>query len=435
METVTLQGLQERRGNNEGRKSIKPQHAFFGVYGGGSRTLLRECSPPVQELRSMRGVLLFVTVLASSVLAGIAWSLVSESALVGVFIGTAWFVLFSALDRCLMSSMDGSSKGQKPKRAALMLGRVAIIVIMAHLNAQFVQLWMFNEEIQAVLKEDKQKKLSAITEVERTAQAKYQEWYNAERSRIDDAWKSVRERQNQLVGEIAGRIGSGKVGEGPAAKAQRDALAREEANLKKEEQSFREAASFGVEAEALKQAKADSNDARERIHNKKKNGLTDRSKALDKVASDSTMVWWIYGLFFLIECLAFLVKMLSGEDEYDFRLTRERQVAADRIHLTDMQDVARMRQAVLDDLHDDRDAQADAAATRQSRADHIKEQLTAKLTEFAASAKHGIEGMKQVTAMKNAKLPAGLVSAMESRLAQQVQGFPDPDDIRAMQGR
>lgn len=431
MNPTTLQALQERRGNMEGVKSIKAHHAFFGVMGGGAYSLLRECSPPVQELRSMRGLLLFVTVLTSALLAGLAWALVSESAITGIVVGLVWFVLVGVLDRNLMSTLDGDGKGQAMKRASLMVARLLVIVIMAHLNSHFVQLWMFDEEIQTTLKEDKQKKLSGITEKESEAQAKYQTWYGAERARIDDAWKGIRERQDQLVGEIAGRVGSGRQGDGPAAKAQREALAREEANLKKEEVSFKEATESGVEAQALAQAKKDSEEARDRINNKKKSGFSDRSDALAKVAEETSLVYWMYALFFLIECLAFLAKMFSRSDEYDFRITRERQVAEDRIQRSDMLDVASMRAAVLDDLHNDRDAQADAATTRKERATAIKDQLAAKLDEFQASAQHGIDGMASLASMKVAKVPTAVITQMEERLGRQVVGFPDPDDIVA----
>ncbi len=198
-----------------------------------------------------------------------------------------------------------------------------------------------------------------------------------------------------------------------------------------EEAAFKEATESGVEAQVLAQAKKDSEEARARINNKKKSGFSDRSKALAKVAEETSLVYWMYGLFFLIECLAFLAKMFSRSDEYDFRTTRERQVAEDRIQRSDMDDVARIRAAILEDLHDDRDAQTDAAETRKARAAAIKDQLAAKLDEFKASAQHGVDGMTPLGTMKTAKVPAAVIAQMEDRLGRQIVGFPDPDDIVA----
>lgn len=378
--------LRDRLSPPDNEPKLSAVHAFFAWFGGSVLALLKQCELPVQQARSMRGRLLFVTVLVSSLLAGLAWALVSQDIWTGVAVGVVWFGLMAALDQNLMSQMDGTAA--RSKTAVLLVFRLGIIVVMAHLNSHFVQLWMFNTEIEQVLAEKKQGKLADADTTLSAARKGYDSWYKSERNRIDAALQEARQARKDLNDEISGKGGSGRPGYAQIARTKEEGLKREEANLLKEEASFVETAKSGVEARTLKRAEEAHQELVGQIKGKKKEGLVDRSEALEQVADDNPLVHWIYGLFMILETLAFLVKLLSRSDEYDNRVDREREASALKFQKEDLEEEGKVRDLILTSADKDAQARTTLATHYDTNATATAQMLTSLQTEAEAAAVH-----------------------------------------------
>jgi len=387
-----------------GDPPLNPIHAFFGWFGGGALATLRKCSRSVQETRSARGALLFATVLASAGLAGLAWSLVSKSVAVGVVVAIAWFCVIGPLDRVLMASLDGVPSGKnRAKQFALVFARVGVVVVMAHLNANFVQLWMFNPEIEEVLRQDKQTRLDEANAKLREQQKAYRDWYVGERSRIDVALGKNRDARAALIDEISGKGGSGRPGYAQIAKAKEQALAQEEAALATEEKELAAAKQGGVEAKALAKAEQVAKEAEVAI-NSKEDGFSDRDEALKKVAGESSLVWWMYGLFLLVELLAFLAKMLGEKDEYDMRKARLNADAEAAFTTEDLEEDDRLRDLVKTDMEGEEELLATRAGLAKKSATHRKEIMTALGDELDGMKAHAVKVKATVQGLKEGGL-------------------------------
>jgi hypothetical protein len=401
---ISVNLLKNRLSPPSNEPRLSAVHAFFAWFGGSVLALLKKCEKPVQQARSMRGRLLFVTVLVSSLLAGLAWALVSQDIWTGVAVGVVWFGLMAALDQNLMSQMDGTAA--RGKTAILLIFRLGIIVVMAHLNSHFVQLWMFNTEIEAVLAEKRQDKIANADDKLSTARKGYDTWYKAERNRIDDALAAARKARLELTDEISGKGGSGRPGYAQIARTKEEGLKREETNLLKEEATFLETAKSGVEARALKRAEESHSEVTTQIKGKKKEGLVDRSEALEEVASNNPLVHWMYGLFMILETLAFLVKLLSKQDEYDNRVDREREVSALKFEEEDLEEEGRIRDLIVEAAEKDAEART-ALATHYGTNQTATAQMLASLeAEALATANHAGVIHAAEKQMKEAGVPA-----------------------------
>lgn len=161
----------------------------------------------------------------------------------------------------------------------------------------------------------------------------------------------------------------------------------------------------GVEANAKRQAEATHKELVEQIKTQRADGLVDRSKALEKVAGENPLVWWMYGLFMLLECLAFLVKMFSRADEYDLRVDRMRQETGNRFAKEDLEERATARAIVLDDLTQEQTQRQQLVAIANGHADTTKTLLAYQANEVDQVANYLARIAKSAEKMKAAGLP------------------------------
>jgi hypothetical protein len=306
----------------EGRR-IGATGWFFAWCGGSFPSILKECGKGVQESRAARGAILFVVAAASSFIAGNVWAIALHSATAGMVIGTLWFLVFFNLDRALMASMDGIEIGKNTLSSKLAkIGlRLTLIAFVADINAEFVQLVLFESEVRHELvsaRRDASEKADADVTA---ATESYDRWLAGERERIRSHRENIRQLRDSLSAEVAGMVKrgeTGKVGDGPAAAALRKQIASEEADLAKEEKELSEHAASGPQAQILQVAKTASETARKQAE-AREFGIADRVKALHRVAKENPFVWIMYGVFLLLESLAFLLRLFSDTDQYDLK--------------------------------------------------------------------------------------------------------------------
>ncbi len=220
-------------------------------------------------------------------------------------------------------------------RAASMLLRVVIAMIVAYLIAEALVLVIFAPEINAQLAELHKHDFAAVTQVEITnkqnqiTQVKQELKDNA--TERQDAKNKVDTANKTYNDEIAGKGGTGKVGVGPAAAADREQL---EQALKQEQEvdsrtnerdrqltkdldtSTHQLTALQQGGDAAVQADPDLADQKAKIYNN--NGWEERERALNRFLDESRgtysvglIPWALRALFFAIDLIPISLKLLN----------------------------------------------------------------------------------------------------------------------------
>lgn len=293
----------------------------FARYGGCTLPLLQQCMPHTVALRGQAGMLLFGVVSISSVIAGLSWWKITENPVIGMGFGAAWFVLFSLLDRALMSSLDGVSPplkvdgerlSVKVKRVGLYWSgtlvayatRIAIVVLSAHINTTVVQGFIFAPEIETVIAKRGGDIVSPAIQKRDEANQVY--------GKVVTGW-------NDYLAKLRNRrVEYEQAGDTKVATEIAQTLREKEADYKKIRES-------GVEAKALAAAEEDLRHARERAAEPV--GQADRDAILQQLAEKNPIIKYLYWMIFVVEFAAFIAKILRGKDEYDTKVTRYKEWA------------------------------------------------------------------------------------------------------------
>lgn len=367
-----------------GKDEMKSVHAFFAWFGGTMIETLKKCEISVQQSRATQGGLVFTVVLMSSILAGVVWGRVFQSMAAGIGIGILWCLVMTMLDRNLLASMNGGSNKSRSKTALLLVMRLAVAFVISHLNAQFAQLMIFEPEIQTVLSEQKLEQLRQADGSLRQARDAYNLWRNGERTRIDTARAATIAARAEFVGEISGRGGSGRPGYAQIARTKEQEVTAAETALAGEEAAFTEATTSGTEAQNLRDAERRRAERQAQIRDKRTYGLVERLRALEQVAGNNPLVYWMYALFLLLEMLAFLVKMMSSTDEYDRRVDRQGRELEIRFQTEEIEEKQWIRQLIVDEAQRDADAAGDLARSAGDRANALMATLGHQQAENSA---------------------------------------------------
>ncbi len=290
---------------------------IFARYGGCTADLLRLCHPHTVAVRTRAGMLLFVIVGISSLVAGFSWSQIMKNPMVGVGVFVGWFVVFSFIDSILMATLDGmgeplhiagESAFQRIKRLSLAWGktgiaygvRIAIVVLTAHINTTVVQGFFFGAEIEAVISKQAtdlvEPAIKKRDEANKVKGAVITKW-ETHLAQMRNALQDHKEARTDRVGEIA-------------------------AEIKRQEAEYINIKENGVEVRALKAAEAELEAAR--IRAAEPVGQADRDKILQGLAEENPIIHYLYWMIFTIELAAFIVKVLRGKDEYDQLVTSYR---------------------------------------------------------------------------------------------------------------
>jgi len=173
------------------------------------------------------------------------------------------------------------------------------------------------------------------------AKAKYDKVLSDKRAYITKLREDYMEGQHNLIGEIEGRVGSGLMGDGPAAKEKRTALLRDSIAIENMQKDLDSNATKIPEYSAMQSALADRNKAWEpldkqiaQLHadedkkiadlkSQKMDGLIQRMEAMNQVAADSPLYYLYFIFLFMVECLPLIMKIMLGPDEYTFALAMQ----------------------------------------------------------------------------------------------------------------
>jgi hypothetical protein len=356
---------------------LKPTNwqEWFAAFAGTPMHLYRKAPGNVQTKRWILGASVFTILIISSILAGLAYGSIYAVPIalgitVAVCVGLTWFWLIRSIEIPFMVSFDSEWAGvikngnPKPNRlggkmlpAALV--RIFISFCISAIVSTFILMLIFRSEI--ALQIDKKRDASITQSLvdmnariaplqglkdqyqARYDQAKaaYEGLFASERAEIARLKTQVEYWQKQLAGEIAGKVGSGKEGDGATAKADRKNLEDNQKALAQAQAAYKGYDSSSSQFKALQIAlhdrdvniapldiqiaaiRADQVKTAARLGNAKMDGLIDRYNALLDIAKDSPLYWLYYALFLAIEMMPLILKITLGPDAITYAIAME----------------------------------------------------------------------------------------------------------------
>ena len=342
---------------------------FFAWFAAADLEVWREMPSPVRKKRTGFGIMMFAAILVTSFLAGRVWGEIFNSTTAGIVIGCMWFVLMWALDRGIISFMDNENGNSR----WIMVGtRIIMIISIAYINTTFIameiyhtaianQIQMdkkaefkhFNDSI-SVVKDGLQKERDQLVANVNSATTNYGAWLATEQQKIDDKRASLANHYNEFIGETAGRSGSHLKGWGDAARADTTVMGIEKRELAAMMARLDSIKEQGAPYISLQDARAnltkrdqelvaqiDSAGAflaqkQLEINDRKQDGYGERTDAMWKQAAKRPFSFFmVFMMFFTLEAIAVLSKVISGSDNYDKELMlRKQKHAAEKQYQT-----------------------------------------------------------------------------------------------------
>lgn len=348
---------------------------FFASAGGSTLDAFERAKPNHRQKRVTQGVLLFLVVLASSIVAGTAWAVPMGPA-AGVLIAFIWFGIMFYLERSILQEMDLGAAVRMAKKMlegdfnsidkkglagiTWLLVRIIMIIFIGYFNSEMVRVKMFTPEIVAEIKMRQDKQAAYISDSlhkEKVAIKKKVEMKEAALTRAEEALgllirdyeakitacdDSIKFWTSKLPYEVKGPNGiSGITGYGPVAKSIEATIARYQALKQDITTSMEKAGSESSEANTIRAYEKALKDERARaardliIVNKTEkalikqmldrpvNGLNFMVEVLDDIAGRSRMVWAVFFMFIFIEAIPVMLKYSSKSDSLVYILALE----------------------------------------------------------------------------------------------------------------
>ena len=348
---------------------------------GGSNQLLD--SPHVTDATrgyyaNMGRVIILVVALTAAA-AGFAWGSVFHSVAVGVVTAVGWFFLAMGIQWAICFCVDNLYGRSIVAKLALVLGVLVMAGVLASVNSSFILMQTMDQEIEAHIERkyraqrdvleaklhtlgvnrdknvaDRRTEAAQQTAAVQAALARHLEPFQQKVDELNTAYQKL---MGEYSAEVAGKVGSGKLGEGPAAKAKK--LQADETNrlLVDAQAAFQTAelkiaptvrarleaisTNLGVDLKRIgddyaAQAKLVNRDIAE-LDATPRNGFIDRHAALTAVFWESPfgVGMWV-AFFFMLETLIILLKLISPTSEYQVMLAArmaERKALANEILL------------------------------------------------------------------------------------------------------
>jgi len=247
---------------------------------------------------------------------------IPTAVLSGVF-GLIWGAIIFNLDRFVISSTGKGDGTEKITRTEFInaLPRIIMALILSIAIAAPLEIRIFQAEIDAELfkvQKEKIKELNKMTD-ERFADAVKDATANKEKleNEIMELDLLIKEQNIKLQEEVAGRVGSGKDGYGPAAKQIEAYIKKLEASRQDlDTRNQKKIANLEVNIEELKKARE-----QEKLENenqaRKLDGLLQRIIIAEKVAGWK-IIWLIRMILIVIETGPIFFKMMVIKSPYDY---------------------------------------------------------------------------------------------------------------------
>lgn len=242
--------------------------------------------------------------------------------------------------------------------------RILIVMVTGYLVAAVLQIKIFDTEVNNQLAQNAQEKKEALivqkeseinsvhdelinlSSITAGAQTDHQQLLAGLESKVAAARADVKNLEQELIDEVQGEVGSGKRGDGPAAKAIRVQIESAKERLAKIEAELAEAKTSSVTAIALNDAVATREAKKaaleadikriegelerglEMIEEQATNGFLDEYRALQQLWGEAFLQMLAVLLtIMLVELLVIILKQFLGPGPYERALARQYQQA------------------------------------------------------------------------------------------------------------
>lgn len=290
---------------------------LFARYAGCTLPLLERCRDGhTISKRQESGIILLLSVGASSLAAGASVTNLTHNVLFGIAWGIFWFLLFSKLDASILSSMDGlrpkmnvegETTVQKWKRLALAYGktvatygfRAGLVFFIATINTAAVVDLAFHNDIERAIAKRSVETVRPYEDRVVAARQKYSkvvtDW--------EDHLQKERNTHQQWVDARRPEVAASIL-----------------AQIERKQAEYERIKTSGVEAKAVIDAVKALDEAKRR--SQETVGPEERVRIVKELEEKNPSIRVIFILIFIVEMAAFIAKLFRGKDEYD-RLTTE----------------------------------------------------------------------------------------------------------------
>jgi hypothetical protein len=304
---------------------------------------------------------MFAVLIVTSILAGRVWGEIFNSFFAGVIATTLWFCLMTTIDMSIIIFMDNNAKNWK-----MVAARLAVVLCVSYVNTTYIAIEMYHgaivnniiamktREVQhtadsvKVVNDGYQTERDQLNADVATARTNYNNWEAAEQAKIDAKRASLAQHYKDFMDETAGRSGSHLKGWGDAARADTTVMGietREIAKMVADLDSAKAGSSMNVTLDAAKEKQVKRDTELVALINKNDAWLkVEQTKILDRKQDSYPELYdamWmearkrpfnffmVFMLFFAIESMAVLMKLMGGKDNYDaeLQLSKEKYAA------------------------------------------------------------------------------------------------------------
>lgn len=295
---------------------------FLWNFAGVNKTLLRQCPNEWAKYAGMGGTILSTAIMAACS-GGYAIYLVFQSMIISVIFGTFWGVLIMNLDRFITSTMYSDGKHTISwEEIKAGFPRIIMAIFLGIIISTPIEMRLFEERINVEIQKINTQRLSEYDDMIRDQYST--EKLETEQKAINDEIArlqlNVETMRQILQEEIDGRSGSGKKGDGPAAKQKRLNLRDAERDLRDYKEASKEKmAKIDLQIEEILAQKAMA----EKTYKEplQENGFCQSYEAFAKIEDESIelkwAVWFIRLLFIIIEVAPTLLRMMMASGAYD----------------------------------------------------------------------------------------------------------------------
>ncbi|MEN9301732.1 MAG: hypothetical protein RL264_161 [Bacteroidota bacterium] len=323
---------------------------FFWWCAGADEQILLQCPKSDRVKYAGIGGIVFCTGLLASVSGGYAFYTIFGpkkeainfdpvsigATIVSIIFGLIWGAIIFNMDRFIVSS-TGKGDGKDSislKEFGQALPRIAIAVILGFAISAPLEIRILKTEIDVKLHEQQKEVKKKLDELTYAQSRKKIDEIQAERTKLEkeinnlDAYFEKRRleinaQRDKLEDEVAGRVGSGKAGEGPAYRSMKENLDSQQKEL--EEKKKNTARDIKDKKDRLEKLRKDIEDVNKDIEKEKKrnqktaeslDGLLNRIQISHEIGG---IVPWVILLVFLsIEAGPIFFKMMMTKGPYDY---------------------------------------------------------------------------------------------------------------------
>ncbi|HYC84645.1 MAG TPA: DUF4407 domain-containing protein [Chryseosolibacter sp.] len=314
--------------------------SFFWYCSGADPELLKKCPTESSKYVGI-GATVFFTGVFAALAAGYSLYTVFDNYIAATIFGILWGLMIFNLDRFIVSSMR---KEKKASREILMATpRIVLAILISIVIAKPLELKIFDKEIQPELIVMEQQKYAVQESHVKARFDATQDSISAEIQRLKSEIAAQQSKRDELVRiaqeEADGTGGSRRRNLGPiykVKKADADNAERELVEITRNNSAriFELQKSYDRNEGAI-QREINS------IERAKMNGPAARIEALDRLAKESSAIWWAHWfivlLFIAIETSPVFVKLISGKGPYDNLL----RIAEHNFEATEIEELAK----------------------------------------------------------------------------------------------